>query len=306
MRYAGIGTGAGFRFNWGAPGAPAGRTQPRPELGLCQRPAGANQAAVNPLIARFGLSKPPPPLPGTTVSAPASTSNSPSPPTFAHELASAALSSHGGSAQRDFSAGSTASNRTVTGNGGSGARSDSWSPDRARVTDRSGLRRARSPAHLSGPAFVSQFSAAPAPDDVYASASEAGEEEDDAPPRGRTTYVGAHANISGVPPSLVHTSPSPPSSPTKTSSSAPHALTSTALSGANRQASPVFAPTSWAQRTASSSTYRSNASTGAWSNRSGYSTPASTPGTPCTPCGYDSPASASEFYESGSEYDLIC
>jgi hypothetical protein len=238
LRYAGIGTGAGFRFNWnaGAPGAPAGRT-PRPELGQCQRPAGTG-AGVNPLIARFGLSKPPPPLPGTTPNS--SANNSPSPPPGPHEP----LYGEGSSSRRDFSTGSDASTRTLM-----GARSASISPERARFAPGTGYDRRESPSapimsSYGGPSFLSLPSGPDA----------------DHTPRGRRGTSPA--------PALTHTSPSPSPPPTMKSS------VSTAAS-----------------------TYSDRPS----SLASGRSTPATAPS---TPCGYDSPASCSEFYESGSEWDF--
>lgn len=61
-RMAGIGTGAGFRYTGGGDGNPNTR----------QMPHGGCEALGASIVSRWGLSKPPPPLPGVSASAPGS------------------------------------------------------------------------------------------------------------------------------------------------------------------------------------------------------------------------------------------
>ncbi|PWN39677.1 hypothetical protein IE81DRAFT_13014 [Ceraceosorus guamensis] len=355
LRFAGIGTGTGFRYNsrsqpngpggcfsrgYGEPGAPAGRqTSPiigaaRPEVGCCPRPSGAASGAVNPLIARFGLSKPPPPLPGMsrpTASAPSSVSGSPSPPNVPKDLYDGSAAGRG-SAARDYSAGSSASSRTV------GARDISRSPDRVRSSAGGAdvARRTQSPGHLalhksnftsssSGAPFGKDFSCGrPTIQDAHEETEteeEGGDDDDDdggnVSPRGRSKAVSGSAlgkaALSNsrpplVTPALVQTSPSPSPSPPPAGSRTSGGPTRNGTIKASQWTGP---------RTSSTTSTSSTVSSDAWSIGSSTAITTPTASNPTTPtslwpssyptstCGYDSPASASEFYESGSEWDFV-
>lgn len=250
-RMAGIGTGIGFRYS-------ASGTTPRQlHHGGSKTPGACNPASI---ISRFGLSKPPPPLPGCT---------SPTRPTY-----EGGTSLHRPSSAPPIRSESTPSISTVE--------HAMYEPDDVLVRGR---------PLLKGAYIRSTNDSASTDGTITGSTS-------------RSTSVSI--------PEVIHTSPSPETSPERRSNRS----VSPPLMGEEKIIRPNILPhqpqyepqyQQSVQQTHSQqqpSFYSQHSSFG--SKHTSPSPPSSTRSIPTThnsPCGYDSPAS--EFYESGSEYDLI-
>ncbi|CAO1628426.1 unnamed protein product [Parajaminaea phylloscopi] len=235
---------------------------------------GVGAQSTNPLIARFGLNTPPPPLPGTsnpfaargTTQVEAPTQPSPSVPDGPEGIRPSPTYTNGGLPPGREAA-----------------------PTSERVPRATSLHRTASEDRALRRSLVCMESDADEPRETSANSLVSDEQDG----RGRQTTRSTAKAV----PALVHTSPSPSPPPTARASSYPDV--------SDEAQSPLKTPQPLSHphphTTQGVRGYFDQSSRPATGSRSSYPT-ATRSSYPTSRCGYDSPSSA---YESGSEYDLI-